>query len=243
MRLALQLSSYQDSLKKDLQKTLQQIREAGFQNIEVTEMSGDSNESFAEALRDAGLNTVALHVQLHHLRARFNDNIGYAELLDAEWLVIPIVQLDEYGSGWERLGKELLGYVRDLGAFGRRLAFHPNKAEFRPDRGRTGLHFLFDGSERSIDIEFDLTKATQSSANPVEWMTTLTNRVPLLTVDMAQGEAGDAHPAYAVWQGVKAAAKANGVQWVIVKVADGPGDRVEELVKVHELFANDGLLD
>jgi|GEM_PF-6463259 len=243
MRLAVSLSSFHSHLKSEPRETLKKIVNAGFRNVELTALYCDSNKDFGDALSEAGINAVSLHVQLQQLRSRFAQIVANAHYLKVEWLVIPIVQLDEYGSGWARLGEELAGIGHELETHDLRLAFHPNMAEFRPDGDLTGLENLFEGSSRNLEIEFDLAQATKSNQNSIEWLTKLTNRVPLILVDMDKEEANTEHSGYVDWQKTKPVAKSSGIEWLVVTEAKWTGDRFEQLAALHQLFQTDGLLD
>ena len=241
MRLALNLASLHSLLKSNPRETLKKIVDSGFRNVELTALYCNSNQDFGDALSEAGINAVTLHVQLHQLRSRFAEIVTNAHYLKVEWLVIPIVQLDEYGSGWARLGEELAGIGHELETHNLRLAFHPNMAEFRPDGDHTGLENLFEGSSRNLEFEFDLAQSTKSNQNVIEWLTKLTNRVPLVSLDMRKGLANEHHPVMVEWQQAKPVAKSAGVQWVVLEGTESSGDHFERLAALYEIFSLDGI--
>lgn len=231
-QLALRLASFRDPLKKDLDGTLAKIVEAGFGAVEVTEMLGDTNETYAQALADAGLHVVSFQTQLHHLRARFTENIKTDQLLNSEFLVVPIVQLDEYGSGWERLGAELGRIAGLVSENGPRLAYQPNKADFRPDRGARGFDFLEEAAGNALDYELDLKVLMDAQVEPSELLGRLGKQAAIIVLDVADREPNDADAIVQQWRRLGE----NRGGWAVLAEMPGNGERFEKLALWRELI-------
>lgn len=232
-QLALRLANHRDLLKKDLGGTLARIVDAGFLAVEVTEMLGESNEHFAQALADAGLHVVSLHTQLHHLRSRFAENVATDQLLNSEYLVVPVVQLDEYGSGWERLGEELGRIGALVEEQGPRLAYQPGKADFRPDRGATGFDFLEQTAGETLNYELDLKILSESQIDAESLAERLKRRAALIVLDFGDREANSDDQVIQLWRQV------DGKRSTIAVVSElpGAGDRWEKLGQWVDLLA------
>lgn len=224
-QLALRLANHRDQLKTDLEGTLARIVDAGFHAVEVTEMLGESNEHFAQALADAGLHVVSLHTHLHHLRSRFSENVATDQLLNSEYLVVPVVQLDEYGSGWERLGEELgriAGLVEERGP---KLAYQPGKADFRPDRGATGFDFLEQAAGETLTYELDLKLLTEAQVDVAALANRLGHRAALFVLDFADREATPNDPVLTQWRMLDSSRPSIAVMTEL----PGAGDRWQKL--------------
>lgn len=244
MRMALNLSQYDRMLKSDLGETLEKIAASGFRNVEIASSHADSDPQFAQALGEAGLDTISVHVELHDLRARFAQNLEYAGVFGAEWIVIPVVQIDEYGDGWEKLGAELATISQAVEEAGKKLAYHTGLADFRVSKDIAGLTRLYSGSGKTLNIEFDLNAAAKSKEDAGVWLSELDSHVPLLLMEtLDDALAVSDSDSRAEWSRIKPMAEAHGVQFVVTKIKHENGDWYENLVQTHDSLARDGLTD
>src|SRR3954451_24527851 len=86
-RLGLELYSLRNELKKDLAGALKQVREWGFEDVELAGFPAMSPDDTARALRAAGLRAVSQFVDYERLRDDFAGTVRDAHTLGLETLI------------------------------------------------------------------------------------------------------------------------------------------------------------
>ena len=244
MKCSIQLSSFHQFLKSDAQRTLERIAATGFSHVELNASYGADNSDYSQALASAGLDVVAVDIQLHELRARFGACLEYAGLFGADWIVIPVVQIDEYGDGWLRLGEELGLISTAVRESGLKLAYHTGLADFRSAEGRVALANLATGAGDNLDIAFDATAAAKSKEDPAEWLLKLSGQVPIVALEcMGDQIVNEKSLDRDVWNAVRGVSEEAGIEYVSLRVDYVTGDQFEQLGRIKGFMASEGLFD
>src|SRR3954463_14987477 len=90
-RLGLELYSLRNELKKDLAGALQQVREWGFEDVELAGFPAMSPEETARALRSAGLRAVSQFVDYERLRDDFTGVVRDAHTPGLETVICGLI--------------------------------------------------------------------------------------------------------------------------------------------------------
>jgi sugar phosphate isomerase/epimerase len=169
-RLGLELYSLRNELKKDLTGALKQVRDWGFEDVELAGFPAMSPEDTARALGAAGLRAVSQFVDYERLRDDFPGVVRDARTLGLETVI----------CGWIPHGKELTradanGAVASFNKWGAaaareklRLGYHIHGYEFVASPDGTLMDTLFKGTDpRLVDYEMDVFWVVRGGGDPV----------------------------------------------------------------------------
>ena len=169
-RLGLELYSLRNELKKDLAGALKQVREWGFEDVELAGFPAMSPEDTARALRAAGLRAVSQFVDYERLRDDFPGVVRDARTLSLETVI----------CGWIPHGKMLTpddanGAVVSFNKWGAaaareklRLGYHIHGYEFVASPDGTLMDTLFKGTDPGlVDYEMDVFWVVRGGGDPV----------------------------------------------------------------------------
>ena len=169
-RLGLELYSVRNELKKDLVGTLKQVRDWGFEEVELAGFPTMSSQDTARALRAAGLRAISQFVDYERLRDDFPGVVRDAHALGLETVI----------CGWIPHEKMLTradadGAVASFNKWGAaaareklRLGYHIHGYEFVASPDGTLMDTLFKGTDpRLVDYEMDIFWVIRGGGDPV----------------------------------------------------------------------------
>jgi sugar phosphate isomerase/epimerase len=190
-RLALELYSVRNELKKDLAGTLKMVRDWGFKQVELAGFPPMTPEETARALKAADLQAVSMFVDDERLRNDFAGVVRDARTLGLEYLIY----------GWIPHDKALTPAdvdraIADLNRWGAaatreklRLGYHVHGYEFIASPDGTMLDTLLKGTDAShVDYEMDVFWVVRGGGDPVALLEKYGNRIRLVHLkDISKG--------------------------------------------------------
>lgn len=228
---ALQLYTVRDHAERDFAGALQQVKEIGYDHVELAGLAGMTPTDYRVALADAGLTPIGAHFSLPQIRtetarvAQTLQTLGVRSAVvswadaptKAEWIEIAAV-MDAAGGELRREGIQL--------------CYHNHAHEFRVIDGDCALDILLGAcTPEHVALELDVYWAQFGNVDPVMLLEKYATRIPLLHVkDMAAEESrtfAEVGQGILDWPPIFAAAKRAGVEWYIVEQDLCPGDSLE----------------
>ena len=183
-------------LEGDWKKTLEQVHEYGYTEIETGNYLGESVESFVSFLKHTGLTPVAGGIDFSasddDLRKSFtlinNLQMKYA-VVYWPWSTGGPFNLEECKKSADRLN--YLG--RDCKNHGLTLCWHNHNLEFTPMETGLPFDFLMNNTDKNLVFcELDLYWVKKGGGDPLNVLKKHSGRFPILHVkDMAPGDAMD----------------------------------------------------
>lgn len=230
-RLAVQMYTLR-SLQTPLPELLAQIAAAGYTGIETFGPLEPEASALRALLDAAGLQVVSAHVSVDTLRNELPAVVAWHQALGNHTLVAPWLPPEQRptdAAGWQALGAELATIGLRARDAGMQLLYHNHDFEMARFDGRSALEWLIDGADSSapgaLGAELDLAWIVRGGADPQALLAAFAGRVPRAHAkDVApagtnEAEQGHADVGYGTiqWDAVLAAARAAGVDWLVVE--------------------------
>jgi sugar phosphate isomerase/epimerase len=223
--IALQLYTIRDQLQdpERLGEVLAQVREIGYEAVEVAGLSPASRQRFGAELKRAGLVAFASHSSLEELRTDPDRVAAESREWGCDFLVVPAVPQPERSlEGFRRFAAESASLASRLQRHGLELVYHNHAYELERFGDRTGLEVLRDDVISALRFELDTYWLQFGGANPAAWIRRYSGRVPLVHCkDMAvdggspfQTEVGEGN---LEWPDILTACRDAGTEWLIVE--------------------------
>ena len=233
---ALQLYSVRDHLDQDPAGTLRQLKEMGYDHVELAGTAGLSAEAFKALLDEAGLQAVSAHIGVEQIFGDLDAAIADAHTFGVRYAVVPWLggELCPDKGTW----MAAIGRINDAGAQfraqGVRLCYHNHDHEFERFGGQHIFDMIFEHSApENLAIELDSCWAHVGGVEPTALMARYGTRIPLLHVkDYTRSDSGDVifmelGRGCMDWDTVLPAADACDVAWYIVEQDESQGDPLE----------------
>lgn len=242
--IAVQMYTLRD-VKVPVAELLQEIAAIGFDGVELAGTFGKSAAELKALLDAAGLQVASAHVALDALEADLLGVIKYHKTIGNHVLVVPWLPEDlrpRTGEGWRVLGKRLDGLGRRASFAGMRLLYHNHDFEMKLYDGKTAMAWLLSGAlPEHLGFEPDIAWISIGRQDIVATLAANSGRVPRLHAkdhheDFAAHGFADAGAGILDWDAILPAARAAGVEWLVVE-HDHPTDALATIRNSYAFLA------
>lgn len=234
---ALQLYSVRDALEEDIAGTLERVKKAGYDHVELCGTAGKSVEEFRAALATAELTAISCHVDFDRCQSDLAGAIADCQAFGVKWAVIPWLDPEAHTqlADWSARGGEMAAMGEAFKAAGITLCFHNHFVEFEPIDGKTPFDAVFEAADPAkLSIELDVGWSHYGGADTLAVMQRYDGRIPLLHIkDIKQRYDGEEPHITELGNGatkfgplLKAAGEI-GVAWLIVEQDESARDPLE----------------
>ena len=182
MRLSVQLYTLRDDLETDLKGTLQKVKDAGLDYVELAGMYGKSAEEWRAMLDEIGLKASGSHVGLEAFEKDEAAAVAEAKLFGQPYVIVPYVSPDSFREKLPELKSRMKAVSGAVKANGMSLLYHNHDHEIAEgENGKTLLENLFEGLDpEAVGAELDIAWVKIGGKDPVAYMRTLGPYVKLL---------------------------------------------------------------
>jgi sugar phosphate isomerase/epimerase len=171
-RLGVQLYTLRDRMAEDVARTLAEVADIGYGEVEFAGFFGHDAGGIAAMLADAGLKAPSTHVPLGRLTDDLDGLLEEAGVLGHRWVVVPSVPAEfRSADGFRRMADLLNQAGERTRAQGIGVAFHNHDAEFQDlGGGETALGILLDRGEPGlVSFQLDLFWTVHAGEDPLAW--------------------------------------------------------------------------
>ena len=227
---AIQLYTVRDHMDKDAPGTLEKVKAAGYDYVELAGLAGRTAPEFKTLLENAGLTPVSAHVSVEDLWKDVAPSIATLTTLGIEYCALSWNATDR--EGWLANAKVLDVIGGKLRAAGIQFCYHNHSHEFVKYGDDYALDILYKNTKpENLAAQIDVYWVRHGGEDPVSYIQKYTGRCPLLHMkDMAPGESrafAEVGKGILDMPAIIAAGKAAGVKWFIVEQDVCPGDSLE----------------
>jgi len=240
--VGLQLYTLRDMAESDLPKTLQHIRAAGYDEIELYwSVYKHPAPELKRIISDHGLTAPSGHFDYDGIETK----LDYAKELGVENVICPMLPKQQWNSaeGFRDAAKKFNQWGEQVKKLEMRFGLLNHNYEFRKFGDRTGLEILMAETDpKLVQLEMDCYWVTQAGSDPVALMDRYKDRVHMLHIkDRRAGFAtsqqmGEAAEHFAElgtgsiqWQPIIAKAKSIGVKHFFVEQDTIVGDPIQSV--------------
>ena len=181
--IALQLYSVRDVAESDPVGILRQVKEMGYDGVELAGMYKKSPADMRKMLDDAGLEAISAHVAYGDMIADPEGVLGGYATAGCTWVAIPYMT-DEYRIGAAKYDEAIAG-IRKLGevakGLGMTLLYHNHEFEFAKINGEYALDLLYKALPADLlQTQVDTCWAKVAGQDPAEYVRKYAGRAPVV---------------------------------------------------------------
>jgi sugar phosphate isomerase/epimerase len=248
-QVAIQLFTLRDQCKTlpDLVSTLRQVREMGYQAVQVSGIGNVTYPDIRKALDDEGLICCATHESGELILKNPGEVSERLHLLGCRDTAFPYPGGIDFTDqeAVRRLAENLDASGAVLAKNGQTLSYHNHAIEFLRLGHSTALDFIYETTNPAhLKAELDTYWVQYGGGDPVAWCEKLSGRMTCLHLkDYAF--TGEGKPAFAEigsgnldWRRILRAAHDSGCRWLIVEQDICPGDPFVSIRKSFEYLKN-----
>lgn len=234
--VALQLYTLRDIIGNDTKDVLRQVKEMGYEGVELAGYGSLSREEFKAALDENDLTVTSTHAGIDKLENNFDEVVDDAKTFGYQFVGVAWID-EEYRTtkeNWISTAKRLNEIGKRLrDDAGLTLFYHNHDFELTEIfDGERGLDLLYENSEAQfVQAELDTYWIQKGGANPTEYLKKYSGRTPLLHIkDMREdGDFAEIGTGVLDWPSIFAAAESGGVTAYIVEQDTCPGNPLDSV--------------
>lgn len=180
----LQLYTVREPLAADIDRTLRDIADLGYREVETAGFAAAAIDVLQEKLHRFGLTTPSMHAGYDDLRQNPDGVVAQAAILGSTFAVCPSIDADQRRTldDWKRACETLNRAGSILRRQGVTLAYHNHDFEFVPfEDGTTPFQLLTRESDAGdVKLELDVYWLAKASLDPVRSLVDAGGRVVLV---------------------------------------------------------------
>jgi sugar phosphate isomerase/epimerase len=192
-RIGIQLYSLRRELAKDFERTLAQVAQIGYAEVEFAGYYDRTPAQVKAALERTGLSAPSAHVPISALRESSAKTLDQARTMGHRYLIVPWIPDDERATadGVTRVAELFQRVGAEAKAAGLRLGFHNHDVDFMPIGGRGGkvpFDLLLEETDpEHVAFEMDLYWIIKAGRDPLAYFTRYPGRFELVHVKDSAG--------------------------------------------------------
>lgn len=227
---AIQLYTVRDHMERDAPGTLEKVKAAGYDYVELAGLAGRTAPEFKELLKRAGLTAISAHVSVDDLWKDVAPTVAMLNVFGIKYCAISWNASDR--EGWLANAKVLDSIGGKLHAAGIQFCYHNHAHEFAKFGGEYALDLLYANTKpENLAAQIDVYWVQYGNEDPVSYIKKYAGRCPLLHIkDMTAGEPrtfAEVGKGILDMPAVIAAGKAAGAKWFIVEQDTCAGDSLD----------------
>ncbi|MFB6230673.1 MAG: sugar phosphate isomerase/epimerase family protein [Salinibacter sp.] len=183
--IGLQLYTIRSVLDKDFRKTMEQVAEIGYDEVEFAGYYDRSPKEINALLDELGLAAPATHVPLSRIRKAPGAIIRTAKTIGHQYVVCPYLAEKERTSldDYRQRAKEFSAFGQRCTKAGLQFAYHNHDFEFMAMEGTRPYDVLLqETSPKHVQMEIDLYWIVEAGHDPLEYIAQAPDRYPLCHV-------------------------------------------------------------
>ena len=179
-KVALQLYTVRDEMEKDIDKTLEAVKDMGYDFVECAGYFGKSAKEFRGLLDKHGLETVSAH-QGFTFTEEDKEIVEYLRELGVEYGIIPWYEPGELQNNFPETVTKFTRLGQLLKDNGLKLLYHNHEFEFHKINGEYILDKLFASIPQDLlEPQIDTCWVHYAGINPVEYIEKYSDRATVV---------------------------------------------------------------
>ncbi len=182
--LALQVYTVRDAAADNFAGTMKQIKEMGYDGVELAGLYGLEPDYIREVLDNAGLKAISAHVPYAQLTDDLQGTLQQYKTIGCDYIAIPFLEDDKRPGtpGFEQVVSAIPQIGEACAGMGMTLLYHNHDFEFvRVDDGSFGLDYLYEKVSASLlQTELDTCWIKVAGEAPVAYIEKYADRCPVV---------------------------------------------------------------
>jgi sugar phosphate isomerase/epimerase len=181
--VALQIYSIRDDTAKDLAKALKQVKEMGYDGIELAGLCGLTASEYKSIIDDSGMKAISAHVPYDDILGDMEKTLSDYKSFGCDYIAIPWLDAKRAPGGVDF--KNTIEMVKKIGKacknIGLTLLYHNHDFEFVKIDGAYGLDVLYDSIPADfLGTQIDTCWVKVAGLDPAEYLMKYKGRAPLV---------------------------------------------------------------
>ena len=189
--LGVQLYTVRTLMERSVERTLAEVAQAGYSEVEFTGYFGRTPSQVADRLAQYGLTSPSAHVGLPELRgADWPRHVETAARIGHTWLILAWIPDADRASveTYKAVGDSMLAAAEVARKAGVRMGYHNHDFEFAPLGPTCGYDVLLEHTKGTdLTFEMDLYWTITAGADPLAYFAKWPGRFPLVHVKDSAG--------------------------------------------------------
>jgi len=183
--VALQLYSVRDDFNNDLEGTLKQVKEMGYDGVELAGFGPHGPVAVKSALDMVGLRAISAHVPFDAILESPERTFAEYKTMGCDFAAIPWLDMEAApgGSNFNRTLPVIEKFGKLAKEFGLTLLYHNHDFEFRKVGDKYGLDVLFESIPAEyLQTQIDTCWVKLVGIDPATYLRKYTGRAPLVHI-------------------------------------------------------------
>lgn len=239
MKTGLQLFSIREQMQADFEGTLKQVKEAGYDGVELAGLYGISPEEIRKIADRLGLEIISAHVPYEELISNTEETAKTYQTLGCSYIAIPWIGDDMRLNtpGFEQMAAAIPELSTTLSNHGMVLLYHNHDFEFESNEKGYLLDQLYDRVDaKYLQTELDTCWVKVAGENPAAYIRKYSGRCPIVHIkDFTCASPVALAPVGEGLQDIGSlvnAASECGTKWMIVEQDDHPTGNPMDNIKI-----------
>jgi len=172
-RIGLQLYTIRNLMRDNVERTLAQVAEIGYREVEFAGYFGRTPEQIRAALSANGLTSPSTHMGLPEIRADLAKTFADARARGHSFVTVPSLNASDRGSldNWKRTAATFNSVGAEAKKAGLQLAFHNHDVEFRAlPGGEIPFDVLLSETDpQLVGFQLDIYWAVKAGVDPLQY--------------------------------------------------------------------------
>ncbi len=182
--VALQVYSVREDAEADFVKVMQDVKEMGYDGVELAGLYGHKPEEIRDILKNIGLIPISAHVPYQEIIENIEETIHKYTIIGCKFVAIPyLLEQDRYGSkSYEAFLKNIPAIAEACKKDDITLLYHNHDFEFKKtNEGKYVLDDLYQTFSKSqLQVELDTCWTKIAGEEPVAYMKKYAGRLPIV---------------------------------------------------------------
>lgn len=182
--VALQVYSIREDAQKDFAKAMHEVKQMGYDGVELAGLYGFSPEQIRDILKNEGLVAISAHVSYQEIMEDIADTIHKYAVIGCSFVAIPyLLEQDRYGTeSYEEFLKNIPAIAQACRKEGITLLYHNHDFEFKKtEQGEYVLDALYQAfTKEQLQVELDTCWVKVAGEDPAGYMKKYEGRLPVV---------------------------------------------------------------
>lgn len=179
-KLAAQLFTLRNELKKDFESVLRELSKMGWAAVQIDGLHGNSARDIAAVMKELGLKTAGMHVGLERMKNDLDHVLEEARLFDTkDFICHSLPDGLKNVEGYHSVKADLQAVAAKVQGTGFRPGYHNHDFEFHTMiDGKFALEYVLD--DHAIFPEIDTYWVLKAGQDPLSFIRQYASRMPIL---------------------------------------------------------------
>ncbi len=183
LKVGLQLYSVREEMEKDVENTLKEVKNMGYDYVEFAGYFGKSPREISGLLKKYDLKCSSVHQGYDDFLKNEKEAVAYLKAVGAEYVAIPAMGIENHKGkpGFEKAVEDIKKVSGLLSKENISLLYHNHEFEFQKYRGKFILDWLFEEISREyLNTQIDCCWVLFAGYDPALYLKKYKNRAPVI---------------------------------------------------------------